>query len=49
MLEFLAPVTEVQMKSLRAAKWAAGKPEREAKLKAILWRTIQDLDKLIKK
>ena len=48
-LEFLAPVTELQMKSLRAAKWAAGKPEREVKVKAILWRAIQDLDKLLKK
>jgi DNA-binding PadR family transcriptional regulator len=48
-LEFMAPVTELQMKSLRAAKWASGKPEREAKLKAILWRALQDLDKLIKK
>lgn len=48
-LEFLAPVTELQMKSLRAAKWAAGKPEREAKVKSILWRAIQDLDKLLRK
>jgi len=48
-LEFLAPVTELQMKSLRAARWAAGKPEREMKLKTILWRTIQELDKLTKK
>ena len=48
-LDFLAPVTELQMKALRAAKWASGKPEREAKLKTILWRAIQDLDKLTKK
>jgi DNA-binding PadR family transcriptional regulator len=48
-LDFLPAVTEVQMKSLRAAKWAAGNPERETKLRAILWRTIQDLDKLVKR
>lgn len=48
-IEFLPAVTEVQIKSLRAAKWAAGKPERQIKLKSILWRTIQDLEKLTKK
>lgn len=48
-LDFLTPVTELQMKALRAAKWASGKPEREAKLKTILWRAIQDLDKLTRK
>jgi DNA-binding PadR family transcriptional regulator len=48
-IEFLPAVTEVQIKSLRAARWAAGKPERQMKLKSILWRTIQDLEKLTKK
>ncbi|HET9283838.1 MAG TPA: PadR family transcriptional regulator [Candidatus Angelobacter sp.] len=48
-IEFLPAVTEVQIKSLRAARWAAGKPERQIKLKSILWRTIQDLEKLTKK
>lgn len=48
-IEFLPAVTEVQIKSLRAARWAAGKPERQIKLKSILWRTIQELEKLTKK
>lgn len=49
MMEYLVPLTELQMKALRAAKWASEKPEREARLKAILWRAIQDLDKLTKR
>lgn len=49
MMEYLAPITELQMKVLRAAKWASEKPERETRLKAVLWRAIQDLEKLTKR
>lgn len=45
----MGPMGQVIKLSMRAAKWAAGKPEREDKLTAILRRTCSDLEGLVKK
>lgn len=48
-MAMFGPLAELVKTSFRAAKWAAGRPEREDKLRAILTRTCRELDDLAKK
>jgi DNA-binding PadR family transcriptional regulator len=45
----LGPLGQVIKLSMRAAKWAVGRPEREDRLRAVLVRTCRELEELVKK
>lgn len=45
---FAGPVAAVVKSTFRAAKWAAGRPEREEKLRTIIRRMCRELDDLIR-
>jgi DNA-binding PadR family transcriptional regulator len=48
-MAMFGPLGELIKASFRAAKWAAAKPEREDRLRAVLSRTCRDLEQLVKK
>jgi DNA-binding PadR family transcriptional regulator len=48
-LAMLGPLRELIMTSFRTAKWAAGRPEREDRLRAVLRRSCRELTELSKK
>jgi hypothetical protein len=45
----MGPLGQVIKLSMRAAKWAVGRPEREDRLRAVLARTCRELEELVKK
>jgi DNA-binding PadR family transcriptional regulator len=47
-IAFTAPLAHIVKSTLRATKWAVGRPEREERLRAILTRACSDLDELSK-
>ena len=48
-MAMFGPLGELIKASIRASKWAAGRPEREDRLRAILTRACRELDELAKK
>jgi DNA-binding MarR family transcriptional regulator len=47
-IAFATPLAGIFKSTVRAIKWAAGQPEREDRLRAILARTCAELDALSK-
>ena len=47
-IAFVGPLGAVLKSTMRAAKWAAGRPERDAKLRAAIERMCKELDDLTK-